>query len=202
MSLPKFNEASYAHFITTKTFRNKPLFEDGQCCEILLTDIDFYRNKLGFKLLGYCIMPDHLHLIVWWDVDKHPKLTISKVMHGIKSHAARQVVDYLYHTGRRGPLTSSRYSSGQGTRATHTMTRATAGTYPRRRMSEQKYQIWQPSFYDFNIYSEKKLQQKLDYIHYNPVRAGLCEKPDDWPWSSYLFYKSGQKGKITIDTIL
>ena len=50
MNLPRFNEASYAHFITTKTFQNKKIFGDYRCCEILLKDIDFYRNKLGFKL--------------------------------------------------------------------------------------------------------------------------------------------------------
>ncbi len=44
--------------------------------------------------------------------------------------------------------------------------------------------IWQPSFYDFNIYSESKLHQKVEYIHWNPVRAGLCKRPEDWPWSS------------------
>lgn len=61
--------------------------------------------------------------------------------------------------------------------------------------------IWQPSFYDFNIYSDKKLEEKMNYIHWNPVRAGLCENPEDWPWSSYNFYKAGKRGKIRIENI-
>lgn len=196
MTLPKFNETSYVHFVTTKTFENRPIFKDKKCCEILLSDIDFYRNKLGFKLIGYCIMPDHLHLLVWWDVEERKGLTISKIMHDIKNHSARGIVDYLYPVGRRGPLTSPlKYSSGQGTRATH------MGRYPSQRMSEQKHYIWQPSFYDFNIYSDRKLLQKLDYIHWNSVRAGLCEKPEDWSWSSYCFYAFGKRGKIKIESI-
>ena len=49
MNLPRFNESSYAHFVTTKTFENKPIFRDEKCCEILLKDIDFYRQKLGLN---------------------------------------------------------------------------------------------------------------------------------------------------------
>jgi len=90
MNLPRFNETSYAHFVTTKTFENKPLFKDKKCCEILLKDINFYWNKLGFKLIGYVIMPNHLHLIVWWDVEEYPKLAISKVMHSIKGLSAQR----------------------------------------------------------------------------------------------------------------
>lgn len=195
MKLPRFNETSYGHFITTKTFDNKPIFRDDTCCLTLLENIDFYRGKLGFKFLGYVIMPDHFHCIIWWDVEKYRKLTISKIIQSIKSHSARQIVDYLYQSGRRGPLTSPPNNSlGQGTQATH-------GRYPRHRMSEQKYRIWQSSFYDFNIYSEEKMNEKLDYMHYNPVRAGLCKNSEDWPWSSYRDYEFGQVGKIKIDKL-
>jgi REP element-mobilizing transposase RayT len=109
MTLPKFDEASYAHFVTTKTFENKPIFKDKKCCEISLKDIDFYRNKLGFKLIGYVIMPNHLHLIVWWDVEKYPKLTISKVMHGIKGLSAQNLSRHLL--GSRG-VSASTISQG------------------------------------------------------------------------------------------
>ena len=61
--------------------------------------------------------------------------------------------------------------------------------------------IWQPSFYDFNIYSDKKLNEKLNYIHCNPVRAGLCDKPENWQWSSYSYYKYGKQRKIQINNI-
>ncbi|MFA6908412.1 MAG: transposase [Patescibacteria group bacterium] len=187
--MPRFHDENYGHFITTKTFRNKRLFHDPRCCEILLEDIKFYRKKLGFKLVGYVIMPDHIHLIVWWDVGKHPELTVSKIMRSIKSYSGNAIARYL-HPGRRGPLTSSVKRSGQGTRPT-------PKEYPHRKMSEQKYNIWQPSFYDFNIYSDKKLEEKINYIHWNPVRAGLCKDPEDWPWSSFCeFVKTGYDKKI------
>ena len=51
--------------------------------------------------------------------------------------------------------------------------------------TKPKTQIWQKGFYDFNIYSEKKFNEKLNYIHNNPVTARLCESPEDYQWSSY-----------------
>jgi hypothetical protein len=51
-----------------------------------------------------------------------------------------------------------------------------------------KYRLWQPGFYDFNVYNEVKLLEKLDYIHSNPVRAGLVLSPSDYRWSSCKEY--------------
>jgi len=116
-------------------------------------------------------------------------------MQSIKSHSARQIIDYLHRTGSRGPLTSANNrSSGQGTRTT-------PEEYPHKRMSNQKYQIWQPSFYDFNIYSEKKLKQKLDYIHNNPVRARLVKNASNYKYSSYRNYYMDDDKLIKIDKI-
>lgn len=58
--------------------------------------------------------------------------------------------------------------------------------------------IWQPGYYDFNIYSDSKLQEKLDYIHSNPVRAGLVLKSEDWFDSSARFYLLGERCRVLI----
>lgn len=174
--LPRFNERSYAYFVTTKTFQNRRVFTREYCCRILLENIEFYRNKLGFKINGYVIMPDHLHLIVWWDVDEQKDLTISKVMHRIKGRSAKHLSDYFY-PGRQG-LHALPYSRGIQAPTTHKNGIPTT----------HGIKIWQPSFYDFNIYTEEKLLEKLNYIHYNPVRAGLVDDPSSYPYSSYRAY--------------
>ncbi|MCK4964120.1 MAG: hypothetical protein KAH98_02530 [Dehalococcoidia bacterium] len=51
------------------------------------------------------------------------------------------------------------------------------------------FRLWQPGFYDFNIYSE----EKLDYIHNNPVSAGLVLSSGDYEWSSYHLYFSEER---------
>ncbi|HEU5117670.1 MAG TPA: transposase, partial [Isosphaeraceae bacterium] len=52
--------------------------------------------------------------------------------------------------------------------------------------------IWQPRCYDFNLYSPHKVEEKLTYLHQNPVRAGLVARPCDWAWSSARYYEQGR----------
>jgi len=54
--------------------------------------------------------------------------------------------------------------------------------------------FWQRRFYDFNVWSARKKNEKLNYMHFNPVKRGLVDRPKEWTWSSYLFYERGEKG--------
>lgn len=58
--------------------------------------------------------------------------------------------------------------------------------------------FWQPKYYGFQIYSEQKLIEKLDYMHLNPVRAGLVSKAVDWQWSSARWYVLRQSVGVPI----
>jgi putative transposase len=61
--------------------------------------------------------------------------------------------------------------------------------------------FWQKRFYDFNVWSGKKLQEKLEYMHANPVQRKLVEHPRKWPWSSWGFYMKGESGLVKIDQV-
>src|SRR5712692_2429283 len=61
--------------------------------------------------------------------------------------------------------------------------------------------FWQTRFYDFNVYSSRKLREKLEYMHANPVKRGLVKNPGAWMWSSFLFYEKGQPGLVEIDPV-
>src|SRR5579871_6162930 len=52
----------------------------------------------------------------------------------------------------------------------------------------------------FNIRNYPQFVEKLRYIHRNPVKAGLCERPEDWPWSSFLHYATGVEGRVEIES--
>jgi putative transposase len=60
--------------------------------------------------------------------------------------------------------------------------------------------FWQPRYYDFNVYSEKKRVEKLCYMHRNPVTRGLVTKPWDWQWSSFRHYLTGGIGQVEIES--
>jgi putative transposase len=54
--------------------------------------------------------------------------------------------------------------------------------------------FWYRRFYDFNVKTSHKKIEKLNYMHFNPVKRGLVEAPDDWAWSSSRFYSKGEIG--------
>jgi putative transposase len=60
--------------------------------------------------------------------------------------------------------------------------------------------FWQKRYYDFNIRNYPQFVEKLRYIHRNPVKQGLCDRPEDWQWSSFLHYATGAEGRVEIES--
>jgi putative transposase len=60
--------------------------------------------------------------------------------------------------------------------------------------------FWQERYYDFNVWSERKFVEKLRYIHRNPVTRGLVARPEDWPWSSFRHYATGEVCPVEIES--
>ena len=60
--------------------------------------------------------------------------------------------------------------------------------------------FWQARYYDFNLWSERKFVEKLRYIHRNPVARGLVARPEDWVWSSFRHYLSGEAATVEIES--
>jgi len=65
--------------------------------------------------------------------------------------------------------------------------------------SKKSKRFRQARFYDFNVWTEKKRIEKLRYIHRNPVARGLVESPEQWSWSSFRWYSSGEVGPVRIN---
>ena len=60
--------------------------------------------------------------------------------------------------------------------------------------------FWQARYFDFNVWTAKKRIEKLKYIHRNPVKRGLVERPEDWAWSSFRHYATGEDGVVEIES--
>jgi putative transposase len=63
----------------------------------------------------------------------------------------------------------------------------------------QPMPVWQPRFYDFNVWTERKRIEKLRYMHNNPVTRGLVKEPEQWPWSSFRYYKYRELGLVRVN---
>lgn len=69
-----------------------------------------------------------------------------------------------------------------------------------RRLIGNAEHFWQKRYYDFNVRNYAQFVEKLRYIHRNPVRAGLCARPEDWDRSSFRHYATGCKGNVEIES--
>ena len=64
----------------------------------------------------------------------------------------------------------------------------------------ERLQFWQSRYYDFNVFTHPKWIEKLKYIHHNPVERGLVNKAEDWPWSSFNHWATGEIGRVEIES--
>jgi putative transposase len=67
-------------------------------------------------------------------------------------------------------------------------------------VQRQERPFWQPRYYDFNVFTEKKRTEKLRYMHRNPVKRGLVMQPEQWIWSSFCHYLTGEEGTVELES--
>jgi len=63
------------------------------------------------------------------------------------------------------------------------------------------FRLWQRKGYDMNIWTAKKVEEKLNYMHNNPVKRGLVKEPGDWPWSSWRYYFLQDASLLAMDSV-
>ena len=131
-------------------------------------------EKKRLALHGYIIMENHLHLIVSSD-------NLSKEIRLFKSYTARTIIDFLKENHYYDMLKQLAFLK-------------------KRHKTDQTYQVWQEGSHPQMIVDQEMLEQKMDYMHYNPVQKGYVEYPEHWRYSSYKDY-NGQKGLLPITMV-
>ena len=161
------------HFLTFSCYRRKALLGSAQARSTFVRVLGELRETYGFLLVGYVVMPEHVHLLIG-----EPKVgTPSTVMQVLKQRVSRE----LRRRKRTVPPGQLKPPVAE-----------TENSLPR---------FWQPRFYDFNVWSAKKRREKLEYMHQNPITRGLVIHPKDWPWSSWSFYEKSGRGLVKIDPV-
>lgn len=152
------------HFITFTCYQRRHLLATPAARNLAVEILGKVRTQYGFAMLGYVIMPEHMHLLI----SEVPGLAPAIVIQVFKQRVSRRMRTRPEQRGCPVP-------DDEGLR-----------------------RFWQRRYYDFNVYSEKKLREKLDYMHMNPVSEKLVAHPRDWLWSSWRFYETGQ-GLLAMD---
>jgi len=160
----RFDTPGHAHALTFSCFHNQPLLKSTITCEWMIAAIDRARNLHGFDLWAYVLMPTHAHLLI----APEPYSAIGSILKSIKQSIARRAATAARSTS---PNLLEAMRSGKSDASTEVL------------------RFWQAGGgYDRNLWSPRPIWNMIDYIHANPVRAGLCKRAVDWRWSSAAAY--------------
>jgi putative transposase len=151
-----------APFITMVAKDRLPVFQTDAIKTITCNAIDEARRSHGFLLFAYVIMPDHMHLLT--DQPDKP----SNLLRYIKGTVAHRVIEYLKEKNYQISLKKLRHEEWK---------------------RNHRYSLWQQEKNVFSVISEAVFMQKVNYIHQNPVRAGLVERAIDYRWSSARYWQ-------------
>ncbi|MEX0876034.1 MAG: transposase, partial [Phycisphaerales bacterium] len=170
----RIEASNHIRFLTFSCYQQLPLLKNDRIKYAFVDHIQATRNTTNFNLIAWVIMPEHVHLLIWPDIDRAP---VSKVVWHLKRAFARQVIERWKELN--APILSSI------------------------RTPEGNHRFWQHGGgYDRNIVSRHELEEKLHYIHQNPVNRGLVHRSIDWAWSSARWYAGMTDNTISVDPVL
>jgi putative transposase len=164
----------HLHFVTFSCYRRLPLLGSVRARNTFVKILGEVRDRYRFALAGFVVMPEHVHLLIGEPSVGSP----SMVLQVLKQRVSRR----LRRPSRK--RSSARQLALCFGAANHVLPR-----------------LWQPRFYDFNVWSQSKFVEKLHYMHLNPVKRKLVAHPKAWPWSSFSFYAKRDTGFIRIDRV-
>ena len=146
------------HFVTSTIVAWLPVFTTAARCDILVDSFMYCREYKQLKVFAWVILDNHFHAIVG-----APDLM--RVMADFKRHTAQRIIEQLQREKCEWLLNQLEFL-----RAKH--------------KEESRYQVWQEGYHPQAIMDDMTLEQKLTYIHNNPVQRGLVAGPEHWRYSS------------------
>ena len=162
------------HFLTHTVVDWIDVFTRRELAMVVVDSMNFCIEHKGLEVYVWCLMPSHLHMIA--AVKEGNEKELSDVMRDFKSHTSREVQ-------ARIPLISE---SRREWLLAHFRT------------GPNSDQVWQEGMHPIELYSKRFTDQKMDYIHNNPVEAGIVEEPQHYLFSSARDYFDNRKGLVDI----
>lgn len=153
----------YPQFFTATNLGWKPLLKPDKYKDIIISSMRFLVNNKRVRIFAFVIMTNHIHLIWQMLPDNEPK-------------AVQR--DFLKYIAQRIKRDLER---------NHVEVLA----HFKVNAKDREYQFWKRNALSIELRSHPVFLQKLEYIHFNPVKAEICKLPEEYKYSSALFYETG-----------
>ena len=151
----------YPDYFTATIFEWKHLLNPDKYKDIIISSLEFLVKERRIKVSAFVIMSNHIHLIWQTQQGHYPK----DVQLSFMKYTAQMTIKDLRNNH---PAVLERMLV---------------------KASDRKYQIWERNPLSVSLWNHGVFKQKLDYIHNNPVSAGLCQFASDYHYSSASFYQ-------------
>ena len=166
----KIIDPTLPHFITCTVLHWIPIFTRPETVDIILESLRFLQKE-GLKVYAYVILENHLHMIVQSD-------DLSRDISRFKSYTAKRLIQYLSENNVRQVLEQLAF-------------------YKKAHKQDRAYQLWQEGSHPEWIQNDQMMQQKVVYIHHNPVKRGYVDQAEHWRYSSARNY-AGSEGLLDV----
>lgn len=167
----KICDETAPHFLTCTVLNWMPLFTRPQTSDIILEALRHRQEKDEWKIYGYVILENHMHMIV-------QTVNLSSELPRFKSFTARKLIDHLKERRTEHLLQQLAF-------------------FRKKHKQDRDYQLWEEGSHPQLIDNEEIMRQKLEYIHQNPVKRGYVDKAEHWRYSSARNY-AGLAGLIPV----
>jgi len=170
----KYFDDNCPHFLTCTIVGWLPIFAQQKYSNIAIESLDFLQKLNRLTIFGYVIMKDHLHLI-------SSSKNLSKEISHFKSFTAQKILKLLKYDDNFITLNKMK-------------------NFKKKYRKDRQFQVWQEGSHPKAIFNFEIFVQKLNYIHYNPVRKGYVDNSEDWWYSSARNYVNKKSAlDVTID---
>ena len=163
------------YFITSTIIQWIPVFNNEKYFDLIIDSLNFCRKEKGLKIYAYVLLDNHIHLIVSGE-----KLEL--IIQSFKRHTAKKILETIRNDNKDWLLNQLRY-------------------YKLKHKKQSEHQVWQEGYHPKEILTDEMFAQKVNYMHFNPVRRGYINNPVHWKYSSAGILMNGGVGVLELDEL-
>lgn len=166
------------YFVTFTVVEWLPIFLEEQPVDILLDSISYCIQKKDLRICAYVVMPNHFHSVLFdanFDVN-----SLHSTLSNLRKFTGKKLADYV----------------------TNRFTKSIWHILFQQNVEDRTRRFWSPGWHAEGLFSEEFLNQKVNYIHWNPCRKGFVREPQDWRWSSAAYWLDGKTVDLPIADVL
>ena len=173
----KIRDQEKLHFVSFATVNWIDIFVRPEYAEILLDSLRYCQKEKGLEIYAWCIMPSHVHLIIGTRGEP-----MQNILRDFKSNTSRKLREDIQNhpsESRREWMTWMMERAGKKNGNNH------------------DWQLWQQHNQPIELNTNEMMDQRVEYLHMNPVEAGFVDEAEAWRFSSSRDY-AGRKGLLKI----